>query len=527
MTFSETLFKRLKSRDQRPYVEFQVHCRDVTKVSWVLMAAPKDSIELHNVSYDGSDDRTFTTGLCSLHYGLDAVDDNITLDGQHCDFDEQLTDVQSGDVYDYCCDNTSGIVLNYKYMTRYIAGGRFTCDPDNYGMKKIKALPYDGHYTLFIESEPDDFGEDTAQQPGPVIWGYIKYMNREGMLSAMVYPLLVFYGVMGLVYLLMGIVWVVAMAINYQDLLRLQFWLCAVIGVGMIEFAFAYGDLDYLNAHGHRSHFLFVTAQVLHALKSTTARVLVLVVSMGYGVVKPRLGAAYKQIVVGGVIYFILDAVYGVYHNKDQSMRESKTAMMVAVPLSVLDAFVLWWIFFALHSTMKILALRQNKIKLLLYHRFRMLLAFFAIGSIVFFGWTLYNNWDTATNHSWENFWVQEAFLHILFTIVLVGILVLWRPTMNNSRYAYAALETDLLDDEEEEEYHVVPHFGSETMKARTLSSRGLRAASPRDDVEDALQWVEENIPMAVMSNDNTMSSYPMDSDEEVLNTRFELSKME
>jgi hypothetical protein len=32
---------------------------------------------------------------------------------------------------------------------------------------------------------------------------------------------------------------------------------------------------------------------------------------------------------------------------------------------------------------------------------------------------------------------------------------------------------------------------------------------------------------MAAMSNDNTMASYPMDSDEEVLNTRFELSKME
>lgn len=63
-----------------------------------------------------------------------------------------------------------------------------------------------------------------------------------------------------------------------------------------------------------------MTAQVLHALKSTSARVLVLVVSMGYGVVKPRLGAAYKQIVVGGVIYFILASIYGVYHNKDQTM---------------------------------------------------------------------------------------------------------------------------------------------------------------------------------------------------------------
>ena len=96
-----------------------------------------------------------------------------------------------------------------------------------------------------------------------------------------------------------------------------------------------FGDLDYLNTRGTRSHFLFVTAQVLHALKSTAARVLVLVVSMGYGVVKPRLGAAYKQIVVGGVIYFVLAAVYGVYHNKDQSLVRCPLILTLLLSLSV------------------------------------------------------------------------------------------------------------------------------------------------------------------------------------------------
>jgi hypothetical protein len=52
---------------------------------------------------------------------------------------------------------------------------------------------------LYIESEPVNFGESMPTRPGPVIYGYMKFVNREGMLSAMVYPLLVFYGVMGLV----------------------------------------------------------------------------------------------------------------------------------------------------------------------------------------------------------------------------------------------------------------------------------------------------------------------------------------
>eukprot|EP00041_Stephanoeca_diplocostata_P016233 m.319179 g.319179 ORF g.319179 m.319179 type:complete len:89 (-) comp20298_c0_seq3:277-543(-) len=73
----------------------------------------------------------------------------------------------------------------------------------------------------------------------------------------------------------------------------------------------------------------------------------------------------------------------------------------------------------------------------------------------------------------------------------------------------------------------VQPNYSLDMMKSRTLSSRGHKAPEPREDVEDALQWVEENIPMTAMSNDNTMGSFPMDSDEEIMNTRYELSKME
>jgi hypothetical protein len=54
----------------------------------------------------------------------------------------------------------------------------------------------------------------------------------------------------------------------------------------MVHMAFAYGDLDYLNKHGERLGFLAVTAPLLLAVKNTVSRLLVLVVAMGYGVVK-------------------------------------------------------------------------------------------------------------------------------------------------------------------------------------------------------------------------------------------------
>jgi hypothetical protein len=118
----------------------------------------------------------------------------------------------------------------------------------------------------------------------------------------------------------------------------------------------------------------------------------------------------------------------------------------------------------------------------------------------------------------------------LLFSGVLLGIMVLFRPTMNNSRYAYAVLEVDIEMDEAEEYAapQVNAHFAAETMKSRTLSSRGKQSSvRPKSDLEEELLWVEENIPVSVTAGDNNFLNFPMDSDEELANTRFEASKME
>ena len=51
----------------------------------------------------------------------------------------------------------------------------------------------------------------------------------------------------------------------------------------------------------------------------------------------------------------------------------------------------------------------------------------------------------------WKEIWVDEAFWHLLFSLILLIIMILWRPTINNQRYAFSPL-LDAADDEEEEE---------------------------------------------------------------------------
>lgn len=61
------------------------------------------------------------------------------------------------------------------------------------------------------------------------------------------------------------------------------------------------------------------------------------------------------------------------------------------------------------------------------------------------------------------------------------------------------------------------------------VKMRGARSASPKPNAksptneEDDLKWVEDNIPAAIAD-----AALPvLDSDEEIVNTKFEVSKMQ
>jgi len=570
------LFHNREGDVTNPQITFQVNCAEETGVAYLLVKGPASSIGVHNRDSEGGleDDGTtlakthshsITTATCSYHSrrmrGDDenttdapVVEDNITVapttgppktvDPAHAtkvkstDFvgKESLHYTENGKLVElkYGCHNQTNLLVAEKYTSNAYYWGRFNCKPKDQEDNRKTTLElfnanYEGHWTLYIEGYTKN------------ISGTITYHNVDGHLSSEQYPLMLFYGIWGLGYLVMGLGWMIAMALHHEDLLRLQFALCVVIFVGMLEFAFAFGDYDYWNRFGSRGTGLFGIASLFHAAKDTVARVLVLVVSMGYGVVKPRLNrSTTTQIGGAAVIYLIFVTIYNINHivpvptetsmsmdDQDTRRAESKYALIAIIPMSVMDAICLWWVFYALHHTMKILVLRQNHVKLELYQRFRLLLAFFAVAAIVYFIWTMANDYDVKHNHAWKNIWFEEAFKHVLFTVVLIGIMVLWRPSMNNSRYAYATLEMDLLDeDENEKEESVVPNFGSETLKGRTKSARGMKVEQ-KFDVEDELAWVEEHIPSNVMSNDNTIGSFALDSDEEIMETRLMVSKME
>ncbi|XP_024243992.2 transmembrane protein 87A isoform X3 [Oncorhynchus tshawytscha] len=347
--------------------------------------------------------------------------------------------------------------------------------------------------------------------------------GTHGYISITEWPLMIFYMVMCIVYILYSLLWFMWAACYWKDLLRIQFWIAGVIFLGMVEKAVFCAEYENTNGVGAASPGLLIFAELISALKRTLARLLVIIVSLGYGIVKPRLGTVMHRVVGLGVLYFAFAAIEGVL--RITGGRDNGLSLITIVVLVVMDSCIIWFIFVSLAQTIKTLKLRRNPVKLSLYRHFTNTLIFAIIASIIFMVWTTKKFRLADCQSDWMELWVDDAFWRFLFSIILLVIMLLWRPSANNQRYAFTPLMDDS-DDEEIEDFLVSANL-ADGIKLRATNSRietngSAKPSGPNPD-ED-MKWVEENIPTSLS---DVALPVLLDSDEEIMTTKYEMSKME
>ncbi|XP_014272992.1 transmembrane protein 87B isoform X1 [Halyomorpha halys] len=384
--------------------------------------------------------------------------------------------------------------------------------------RAVYKVSEDGFYILSIHISAESGGVFKEASV------HVEMKGTYGYLSAANWPLLPFYGAMCLIYVSMGAVWLAVSFLQWRDLLRIQFWIGGVIFLGMLEVATFYAEYSNFNSTGLTIEWVVLTAEIVSCAKRTLARMLVIIVSLGFGIVKPRLGPMLHRVVCVGMLYFIL-AVSESYMRVVQPKKEPANQFVIAtVPLAVLDSAISWWIFISLAQTTRTLRLRRNLVKLTLYRHFTNILIFAVVASVMFMLYSIKAHSLTVCFRDWKELWIDDAYWRLLFSIILIVIMFLWRPTNNNQRYAFSPLldapEDD--DDDDEEEQFVNDAYGVKMRAQGTGSSSPKPKSSPNNPDED-LKWVEENIPASLV--DTTLPI--LDSDEEIMTTKFELSKMQ
>lgn len=335
---------------------------------------------------------------------------------------------------------------------------------------------------------------------------------------------------MCLVYVAFGGIWLLVSFLQWRDLLRIQFWIGGVIFLGMLEKAMFYAEYQSINTNGVSIRGVVLLAEWVSCAKRTLARMLVIIVSLGFGIVKPRLGPMLHRVVGTGALYFVLACVESylrVVHVKNDPNNQN---LVASIPLAVLDSAICWWIFNSLVQTTRTLRLRRNTVKLALYRHFTNTLIFAVIASVVFMLYSIKTRRLNECFTDWKELWADEAFWHVLFSLLLLVIMVLWRPTNNNQRYAFTPLLDNPEDEDEdsdegegggEEDQFIADAYGVK-MRGQQQRSTSPKLVATQNDDED-LKWVEENIPAAIAD-----AALPIiDSDEEIMSTRFEVSKMQ
>lgn len=146
-----------------------------------------------------------------------------------------------------------------------------------------------GMYYLWFVNCDEDLSASTVA-------GLTTWKNPGGYLPGMMFPHIAFFAVMTLLYLVIMICWGLLYARHWTEVFFLQHFLTAVIVLGALEMSAWYFDYVNFNVTGHRPVVPTIWAVFVGDVRKTTSRVLIVMVSMGYGVVIPFLADLQKKV---------------------------------------------------------------------------------------------------------------------------------------------------------------------------------------------------------------------------------------
>lgn len=201
---------------------------------------------------------------------------------------------------------------------------------------------------------------------------------------------------------------------------------------------------DYSNSHGNNAiaKVMMIIVAVLNAGRNSFSFFLLLIVCMGYGVVKPSLGKTMIYVRSLAVVHFIFGVIYAVASLAIITPDNAgPLLLLVILPLAgTLTAFYVWTLN-SLNLTMKDLLERKQSVKAMMYKKLwwcilasiMVIFAFFFLNSFTFAG---RSDPDFVPDH-WKTRWfILDGWLNLVYFVDITYVAYLWRPTANNRRFA-------------------------------------------------------------------------------------------
>ncbi|ODV91384.1 hypothetical protein CANCADRAFT_25207 [Tortispora caseinolytica NRRL Y-17796] len=273
--------------------------------------------------------------------------------------------------------------------------------------------------------------------------GIVSFRNAFGNLPASQVPKLPFYGAMAICYAVFLALWGFLLYRYRTDILPVQNYITAMAGFLTAEMIIIWGYYDFVNIHGYNSgsKVYVVILGVLNSFRISFSFFLLLLVCLGYSVVKPSLGPVMTKCRILAVLHFIFGVIYSISSYVVNPDEAGPIVLFFIVPHAFTMVVFYLWILSALSETINDLESRKQKVKANMY---RNVWRLFLASIIVIFGFFFINSFMMAEVSSddfvptvWKTRWfLLDGWLNIIYFVDFVIISIIWRPTENNRRFA-------------------------------------------------------------------------------------------
>ncbi|KAK6834250.1 hypothetical protein PG987_008944 [Apiospora arundinis] len=271
----------------------------------------------------------------------------------------------------------------------------------------------------------------------------VEFREAYGELPATQIPKLPFYGGITILYALVVVFWGFLYYQHRYDILPVQNYITAILVFLVVEMLMTWGFYDYLNRNGSNigARVLLVVVAVLNAFRNSFSFFLLLIVCMGYGVVKPSLGKTMTYVRFLAIAHFVFGLVYAITSLLISPDTAGPLVLLVVLPLAgTLTAFYVWTLN-SLNFTLKDLRERKQTVKEAMYKKLWWCIL---ISIMVIFGFFFFNSFSFASASDpdyvpfhWKSRWfILDGWLNLVYFADVAWVAYVWRPTANNRRFA-------------------------------------------------------------------------------------------
>ncbi|KAH3660021.1 hypothetical protein OGAPHI_007226 [Ogataea philodendri] len=371
----------------------------------------------------------------------------------------------------------------------------------------------------------------------------VNFHNAFGNLPASEIPKLPLYGLLAVVYAVCLSVYLFQVFKHRSELLLLQKYLAGFFVFLTVENILVWSLYDVENnnktfpiPNGIKFYISFIS--MLNAFRVSFSLFLLLIISLGYGVVYPKLQRkTMNKCKLLAAAHFLVSTVFiwfSYYSSQVQpsgsTTNTSKATttieanswviLIITLPLAVLLVVFYFLILTSLQKTVKLLAEKKQIVKLKMYKNLFKLI----FGSMLLMVFALIINvvlvFNDSLTESIERLWkfsdvLTDFWPACIYFIVFIGLAIIWRPT--DSSYLLAASSQiptadngDADPEEPQEIYNNLDQYGNEF---EFDDLRSLNSDNPFGDPPESLPTPENPFddPVQKPSGDN----FKIDDDEE------------